>query len=95
MKVKLTGFYQQPNALPVKVDFDELFDISFMRKFTKFRSFDRFLAAASFTISSQQDFEALPEEDMDRHVRANTKFSSWKEMMDFATDKYVLRKNND
>ncbi len=32
--VKITGWYQLPNALPQQVDFEELFDASFMRRFT-------------------------------------------------------------
>jgi hypothetical protein len=64
-----------------------------MRRYTKFRSFDKFLNGGKFRITSQQDFEALPEEVMDAHVRATTKFSSWQEMLDVATDKYVLHQS--
>lgn len=45
---------------------------SFTRKYTKFRSFDKFLNGGRFRIASQQDFEALPEAVMDAHVRAVT-----------------------
>ena len=30
--VRITGWYQLPNALPQQVDFAELFDASFMRR---------------------------------------------------------------
>ena len=33
----------------------------------------------------QVSFEDLPEENMDAHVVKNTKFSSWKEMLDLCT----------
>ena len=41
------------------------------------------------------DFYSLPhsEEKMDAWVRKATKFSSWQEMLDTATDKYVMHKN--
>ncbi len=67
--VRITGWYQLPNALPQQVDFAELFDASFMRRFTRYRSFEKFLA----------------------HVRRATRFSSWKEMLDTATDLYARR----
>lgn len=95
MSVKLTGYYKLPNELePQLVDFDNLFDMSFMRKYTKYKSFDKFLAGGRFNITCQKDFEDLPEELMDTHVAKNTKFSTWQEMIDFATDKYIIRKMN-
>lgn len=89
MKVKLTGYYQLPGSMPQLVDFDKLFSTSFMRKFTQYRSFDKFLQGGKFNIKSQKDFEALPEELMDAHVRKTTRFHSWAEMIDTATDKYA------
>ena len=52
-----------------------------------------FLQGSRFKIENQRDFEALPEEKMDAWVRKATKFSSWQEMLDTATDKYVMHKN--
>ena len=89
--VKITGWYQLPGDLPRQVDFDELFDTAFMRKYTKYRSFEKFLVGGKFDIQSQADFEALPEEQMDAHVRNATQFASWKEMIDTATDLYARR----
>lgn len=89
--VKITGYYQLPGRLPQAVDFEELFDRSFMRRFTHCRSFERFLAGGHFRVRSQAEFEALPEEAMDAYVRRVTRFSSWKEMLDTATDLYARR----
>lgn len=89
--VKITGYYQLPGRLPQAVDFEELFDRSFMRRFTHCRSFERFLAGGRFRVRSQAEFEALPEEAMDAYVRRVTRFSSWKEMLDTATDLYARR----
>ncbi|WP_418871454.1 hypothetical protein [Selenomonas bovis] len=89
--VKITGYYQLPGRLPQAVDFSELFDRSFMRRFTHCRSFERFLAGGRFRVRSQAEFEALPEEEMDAYVRRATRFSSWKEMLDTATDLYARR----
>lgn len=89
--VRLTGWYQLPGSMPQTVDFAELFPASFMRKYTRYRSWDKFLSGSGFAIASQADFEALPEADMDAYVRRATKFGSWKEMLDTATDKYAAR----
>ncbi len=89
--VKIKGYYQLPGRLPQAVDFEELFDRSFMRRFTHCRSFERFLAGGRFRVRSQAEFEALPEEAMDAYVRRVTRFSSWKEMLDTATDLYARR----
>jgi hypothetical protein len=89
--VKLTGYYQLPGTLPQPVDFEDLFDKSFMRKHTNYRTFEKFLQGGKFYITSQQDFEALPEEQMDKHVVKATRLGSWKEMIDFATDIYARR----
>ena len=40
---------------------------------------------------SQKDFEDLPEELMDAYVKRVTRFSSWGEMIDTATDRYAMR----
>jgi len=90
--IKITGYYQLPGDLPQPVDFANLFNASFMRRYTQYRSFDRFLRGGSFEIHSQADFEALPESAMDAHVRHHTRFSSWKDMIDTATDLYVHQK---
>ena len=58
--VKITGYYQLPGRLPQAVDFSELFDRSFMRRFT-------------------------------HCLRRATRFGSWKEMLDTATDLYARR----
>ena len=89
--VKITGYYQLPGRLPQAVDFSELFDRSFMRRFTHCRSFERFLAGGRFRVRSQAEFEALPEEEMDAYVRRATRFGSGKEMRDTATDLYARR----
>ena len=89
--VKITGWYQLSGELPRQVAFEDLFDTAFMRRYTKYRSFEKFLAGGQFDIHTQEDFEALPEEQMDAHVRRVTQFTSWKEMIDTATDIYARR----
>ncbi len=81
---KLGGEHQVPLS--------DLFTLSFMQKFTEFESFDDFLSAGNFKVDSQEDFEAIPDEDMDRHVSETTSFDSWQEMLDTAGEKYLTKK---
>ena len=74
MSIKLTGYYKLPyEKTPTLVDFADIFDAKFMRKYTRYRSFDKFLLGGKFSIASQQDFESLPEPLMDTHVKKTTK----------------------
>lgn len=93
MAVKITGYYKLPNEIePQLIEFDKVFNISFMRKYTNYKTFAKFLTGGKFNITCQKDFEELPEELMDKHVTKNTQFKTWQEMLDFATDKYIISK---
>ncbi len=74
------------------VSFDVLFNQSFMSKYTQFNSFEEFLSAGNFKVESQEDFEAIPDEDMDIHVSKTTQFNSWEEMLNTATSEYVAKR---
>lgn len=75
-----------------EVSFEELFTKSFMRKYTDFSTFDEFLEAGNFTVNSQEDFENIPDADLDAHVSKTTKFSSWEDMFDEAGEVYTIKK---
>lgn len=93
MAVKITGYYKLPNEIePQLIEFDKVFNISFMRKYTNYKTFAKFLTGGKFNITYQKDFEELPEDLMDKHVSKNTQFKTWQEMLDFATDKYIISK---
>lgn len=93
MAVKITGYYKLPNEIePQLIEFDKVFNISFMRKYTNYKTFAKFLSGGKFNITCQKDFEELPEDLMDKHVSKNTQFKTWQEMLDFATDKYIISK---
>lgn len=75
-----------------QVSFDNMFTKSFMCKHTPVSNFDEFLTAGGFEVNSQEDFEAIPDADMDNYVIKSTKFSSWQEMLDTAAQEYALKK---
>ena len=70
----------------------EFFPPPFMRQHTKVASFDALLEASGFKIESQADFEAIPEAEWEKVIRANTSFSSWREMQEKAGVEYAERK---
>ena len=77
MAVKITGYYKLPNEIePQLIEFDKVFNISFMRKYTNYKTFAKFLTGGKFNITCQKDFEELPEDLMDKHVSKNTQLKN-------------------
>ena len=74
------------------VSFGELFPASFMRKYTSFSFMSELLNAGGFEVESQEDFEAIPDDTFDKHIAANTKFKTWKDMLSEATSQYAAKK---
>lgn len=74
------------------VSFGELFTSSFMRKNTQFSSIDELLQSGGFHVESQEDFEAIPDAELDKYIATVTKFKNWEDMLGEATSQYALRK---
>ncbi len=102
MSVKITGFDNFEKEMKRlegaaqelegerKVQFKELLTPGFMMEYTQFDNLEEFLSASG--INSQEDFKAMPEEQMDKIVAATTRFSTWGEMMSGAMKNYVSEK---
>ncbi|NQX61063.1 hypothetical protein [Paenibacillus qinlingensis] len=69
----------------------ELFNSDFMKKFTKFRSFEEFVKAGGFEVQNQMDFRNLPLDLFDAHVAQQTQFTDWKDMQTSAVKRYIQR----
>ncbi len=74
------------------VPLETLFTLSFMRKYTSYSSIYTFIEAGGFSVKSQKDFEAIPQDDLDKYVSSNTKFNTWQNMLDEATSQYAIKK---
>lgn len=72
-----------------QIPIDDLLNVSFMKKYTSFSNFNDFLDASGFVVNSQEDFEAIPDDDFDVYVSNNTEFASWDDMLTTATNEYV------
>jgi hypothetical protein len=70
----------------------EIFTPEFMKMYTDFESFDELLEASSWTVESQADFEAIPEDEFDTYIDENTEFPSWQVMYETGTNQYLERK---
>jgi hypothetical protein len=73
-----------------EVPFSELFTDSFLRKHTKFSSYEEFENQEIFT--KYQTIEEIPDDEMDQFVAANTNFSNWDDMLGEAGTEYAARK---
>lgn len=75
----------------VSVSFGELFNPLFMHDHTLFNSFDEFLSDGNFVVETEEDFEAIPEHELDAHVANKTKFKDWAEMSQQAANEYAIK----
>ncbi|WP_175532917.1 hypothetical protein [Paenibacillus catalpae] len=73
---------------PNNISLDKLFNESFMRKYSSSNSFAAFLEKGNFQATTQAEIKNLHEELLDRHVARETKFNSWKSMLDTANSEY-------
>lgn len=102
--IKITGFDKLEKQLKQmekgarelsktkKISFSELFPSSFMQKYTSFSSMDELPDSSGFKVEPREDFEAIPEDEFDKHIAKNTHFSSWEDMLDKATSLYLTNK---
>lgn len=79
-------------SLNGEVSFSVIFNNEFMTKYTQFESFDELLKAGKFIVNSQEDFEAIPDDVFDEHIKKFTEFDSWQEMLSSAGTAYAASK---
>lgn len=72
--------------------FADIFDTSFMTKYTNCSDINDFFDKGGFTINSKEDFENINETDLDKYIASCTSFSTWNEM--YKTAGSIYTKNN-
>ena len=104
MSIKLSGLDELGNRLNElaksaeelagtnSVSFDELFTAGFMRKHTKFSTFDELLDSSKFDVNSQEDFEAIPGDEFDMYIASVTDFEDWDSMLQSAGEDFLSGK---
>nr|WP_284237293.1 hypothetical protein [Paenibacillus glycanilyticus] len=73
---------------PNNVALDKLFNGAFMKKYSNFDSFAAFLEKGNFQATTQAEINNLHEELFERYINRETKFNSWKSMLDTANSEY-------
>jgi len=71
------------------ISFTELFTSGFMKLYTQYESIEELLSSGGFEVNSEEDYEAIADEDIDAHVSKTTNFRSWREMLTEAVDAYT------
>lgn len=79
---------QGQSTIPIK----DLLTNDFMRLHTKYDSLQAMFDQSPFTINSQEDFAAIPDDQWDAYIKANTKFSTWKEMRTQAVEEFLRKR---
>ena len=70
----------------------ELFNSNFMHKYTSFKSFEAFLSAGNFKAETKEEFDAIPDNEMNKHVSKTTDFKDWENMFGVAVEEYVIKR---
>ena len=66
------------------VSITELFPPDFMQTFSEFDSIQQFFGESPWTVESEADFRAIPEDPFDAYVDDHTGFDSWETMLSAA-----------
>lgn len=100
--IKLTGFDELHKKLDNmkksaeemhgenEVRLDDLISDSFIRKHSKFTSFDEFSKQDVFV--KYDSFEAIPQQELDDFINETTNFSTFNDLLENATVDYTRRK---
>jgi len=62
----------------------DIFTPKFVSQHTRFVNAEEFFKASGLNMSTQADFEAIPDNQMDSYIRSETSFASWREMLNAA-----------
>jgi hypothetical protein len=71
------------------ITLSDIFTSEFMKLYTQFESIEELLSSGGFVINSEEDYDAIPDKDIDAHVAKTTNFRSWKEMLSEAANDYL------
>lgn len=77
-----------------RVPFEELFPRSFMRQYTDAKNIDKFFRNSPWDTETQEDFESIPETELDRYVDEHSRFRTWEQMKNEAGSELVKRRLN-
>lgn len=74
------------------VPLGDLISPAFLQAHTQFSSVEQLFESGGFKVESKEDLEAIPDEAMDAHIRAHSKFPDWKTMLQTAGQEWAIKK---
>ena len=74
------------------VSLDEVLTPTFISRHTRFANASELFEAGGFNAESQEDFEAIPEDDLDAFIQAESSFDSWQDMLGTAGQEWAIAK---
>lgn len=74
-----------------QVSFGELFNPAFMSSNTDFQSIEEMFERSGFKCDSMEDIAAIPDDEWDAFVSANTLFASWNDMRELAFGQFLKK----
>ncbi|USD22150.1 hypothetical protein MJO52_03165 [Microbulbifer variabilis] len=75
-----------------QVSFSEMFNPQFISANSEFSDIDSLFQAGGFKVESKEDFEAIPDQEWEEFIVANTSFKSWVDMHQAAESAYMKKK---
>jgi hypothetical protein len=75
------------------IGFKQLFSDSFIRRHTQFSTLNELFENSGFIIKSEEDFDTIDENELNKHLSAKTDFDSWDNMLGKAYDEYAATIN--
>ena len=85
---KLKKFEKLQGAIPIQ----EVLTPEFMRSNTKFKSIEEMFEKGGFNVANNDDFEKIPDEQLNALVVANTSFPTWAAMTKLAKENWLQNK---
>lgn len=74
-----------------RVDLSDVLTDSFMAKYTDYKDADSFFEASGFDTSSQEAYEAIPDEEINKFTSEHSKFSTWSALLGEASKQYLAK----
>ena len=95
--LKITGLNEAQGSLRKleklgsQVSFADLFPAEFIAANSKYRDMNDLIESSGYEVVSKEDLEAIPDDEWEQHIAANTDFESWTAMQKSAFEGLLKR----
>lgn len=74
------------------VSLTDVLTSGFISEHTRFANLDELFEAGGFKFNTQEEFEAIPEDELDRFIQSESSFDSWQDMLGAAGQTWAAKK---